>query len=521
MGICIALTGASGNMGREVLKSFIGLEFLDKINLLLEDKKRERKLFKTLNKNYPGLFNVVWGTVASEENCNKLIQGAAYVFHLAAIIPPMADHDFEGTVQTNNIGVKCLLRAIEKQENQPKLVHISTVGIYGNRDYHHPWGRVGDPLLPSAYDVYSIEKLKGERAVLSSSVKTWAVLRQTGVLHKNLLHDNISDGLLFHTPYNVPIEWVTAHDSGILLRNLLVQDYNNTLDPNFWKKVYNIGGGEVNRVTGYETFQEGFGIIGVTTESFMKPNWNATRNFHCMWYLDSHILNDYFHFQTESVHQFWQDILNTHKYFKLAKIVPAKLLSKMVLGPLLKDENAPYHWAKINSVGRVTAAFGSMEDFNNLPTEWENFNVLCKGKGWNGEDINYQQMKNFDLATKYKLNHGYDESKPDSELGIEDMKSAAAFRGGKLISTSMTKGDLYTPLEWESYSGKRFILSPYAVIKAGHWDAIEDIPEPWNYDELAKNNPFYAQIWYDTHKETEDYVYYHENEEPKFKKIGE
>jgi len=46
MGITIALTGASGNMGREVLKSFLELDFLDKINLLLENKKRERKFSK-------------------------------------------------------------------------------------------------------------------------------------------------------------------------------------------------------------------------------------------------------------------------------------------------------------------------------------------------------------------------------------------------------------------------------------------------------------------------------------------
>jgi len=433
----------------------------------------------------------------------------------------MADHDFEGTHQTNNIGVKCLLRAIERQKEQPKLVHISTVGIYGNRDYHHPWGRVGDPLLPSPYDVYSIEKLKGERAVLESRVNTWAVLRQTGVLHANLLQDNISDGLLFHTPYNVPIEWVTAHDSGVLLKNLLHQDYNGTLDPDFWKKVYNIGGGEENRVTGYETFQEGFGIIGVTTESFMKPNWNATRNFHCMWYLDSYVLNDYFNFQSESIHGFWQNILETHKYFKAAKIIPAKTLSKLVLGPLLKDENAPWHWVQTGSVGRVTAAFGSMEDFNNLPSEWENFNVLAKGKTWEGETIDYADMKDFAKANRYKLDHGYDESKPDSELDIEDMRQAAEFRGGKCVSESMVKGDLYTPLEWETHAGKKFILSPYAVIKAGHWDAVSDLPEPWNYDELAKTNKFYAQIWYDTHKEDEDYVYYHDGTEPKMKKIGE
>ena len=37
------------------------------------------------------------------------------------------------------------------------------------------------------------------------------------------------------------------------------------------------------------------------------------------------------------------------------------------------------------------------------------------------------------------FSHGYDESKPESELDIEDMRSAAKFRGGKLISEKMKR----------------------------------------------------------------------------------
>ena len=517
MNIKIGLTGGSGNMGVEALKQFLELEFIDKINLLLRNKKRNHSFAKKLKKQYPNKINVIYGNIENQDDCLKLVEGTSYIFHLAALIPPMADHNFEQTDLTNNVGVKNLLRAIEKQKNQPKLIHISTVGIYGNRDYHHPWGRVGDPLLPSPYDVYSITKLKGERAVLESNVKSWVILRQTGVLHKNLLKDNISDGLLFHTPYNVPIEWVTAEDSGVLLRNILVQDYKQTIDEKFWKKVYNIGGGELNRVTGYETFQEGFGVMGVSVEEFMKPNWNATRNFHCMWFLDSHILNDYFNFQSQSLHSFWEDILNSHKYFKLAKIISPKLLSKLVLGPLLKDENAPYYWVKNELTPRVIAVFGSVEQYNSLPETWDNFPVLAKGRTPDNEIIDYNELKDISHAEKYLLNHGYDENKKDEDIDIDDLREAALFRGGKLISTSMVKGDLYTPLEWESHSGRRFILSPYAVIKAGHWDAIQELPEPWNYDELAKTNPFYAQIWYDTHSENEENRYYFDGDVAKIK----
>ena len=99
--------------------------------------------------------------------------------------------------------------------------------------------------------------------------------------------------------------------------------------------------------------------------------------------------------------------------------------------------------------------------------------------------------------------------KPDGELDIEDMRGAAAYRGGKCLSGSMTKGDLYTKLQWECHDGHTFWASPYTVLKAGHWCPVCCQPEPWDFDRLAKFMPFYAQVWYDTHarEENTEYVF--------------
>lgn len=90
----------------------------------------------------------------------------------------------------------------------------------------------------------------------------------------------MKDGLMFHTCFNVPLEWVTARDSGLLIKNVIKRDYEENGVKNFWKRCFNIGGGARNRVTGYDTFNEGFEIIGGSTEKFMKPGWNSIRNFH-------------------------------------------------------------------------------------------------------------------------------------------------------------------------------------------------------------------------------------------------
>ncbi len=107
-----------------------------------------------------------------------------------------------------------------------------------------------------------------------------------------------------------------------------------------------------------------------------------------------------------------------------------------------------------------------------------------------------------------RLDHGYDENKPKSELDLEDMKSAARFRGGECLSGSMVKGDLTTKLKWRCAFGHEFEGSPTLILLAGHW-CPECTPPPWNYDEIAKVNPFFAQVWYPNH-DRDECCYYDE-----------
>ena len=523
MGIKIAMTGASGNMGVESLKQILELDCVDKIKLLLVNGLRERKDAAKWKKQYGDRIEIFFGDVACYDDCAKLVEGVDYVLHLAAVIPPKADHFPKETDDCNRLGTINLVDAVCKMEKQPKFVHISTVATYGHRDFKHPWGRVGDPLLPSAYDEYAESKVKGERYVLDSDLSCWAILRQTGILYDNMLMANMGDGLMFHTCYNVPIEWVTSKDSGLMMKHLIERDVNGTLDSSFWKRCYNIGGGASNRITGFETFDKGFKIIGGSTEKFMDPDWNATRNFHCFWFEDSKVLNDYLDFQRHSFDDYWDEVASKYKYFALAKIFPPRFISALALKPLLKNNNAPKYWLKHGLEGRVIAACGGMEKFKSASKSWDDFNVLCKNKNPDtGEFIDYDDMRREDKIVEngYRLDHGYDETKPNAELDIEDMQAAAAFRGGKCISETMQKGDLYTKLEWECHDGHRFFASPYTILKAGHWCPECSMPSPWDYDRLAKDNPFYAQIWYDTHDKDENNVYwFDENHNPQYRKI--
>ena len=513
--VIVAITGGTGNMGQATVPQILELDQVEKVKLLVLNSTKDKKEAAKYKKKYGDRVEIIYGNIANIYDCKKLVKDAAYVINMAAVIPPTADYYPEKAIECNYYGAKALVHAIEEiRHNQPKFIHISTVATYGNRDYQHPWGECADPLLPSVYDSYGMSKVKGELVVMESKIEVWSVIRQTGMLHKNLFKDNLNGGLMFHTPYNVPMEWSTQNDSGLLLKNIIKRDLDGEVD-NFWRGVYNLGCGDGCRITGYDTFEQGFSIISGSTEKFMKPNWNATRNFHCMFFLDSDVLENMFHFQRETVKGFWQQVIKDHPIFALAKGVQPALISELAIKPLLKDSNSPRQWLADNDEGRVIAAFGSKEAAENLPEKWEDFPVFCKGKGDKGEDLDYEAIKDIKNVDKYgfRLKHGYDETKPTEELDIEDMQQAAEFRGGQCLSPSMEKGNLYKKLKWECADGHKFKMTPFAILKAGHWcPECCETQGVWNFDHVAKKSPFHAQIWYDTHAKDENYLYWYDDD---------
>ena len=135
----------------------------------------------------------------------------------------------------------------------------------------------------------------------------------------------------------------------------------------------------------------------------------------------------------------------------MGKIVPPSLISFFAIQRLLPHPNSPTYWRKNNEDGKIIAYFGSLENFDNLPKKWEDFNLLFENKDSEGNYIDYKAL---------------------------------------------------------------------LVIKAGHW-CEECMPDyTWSFDILSKKNPFFAQVWYDSHDKDEDMIYYFdENFKAHYKKV--
>ena len=350
----IAMTGTSGNMGREVLKQTMELPEVEFVRVLLSPKKKNDKLAKQYLGRYGKRIGILRGSVADEKICKRLAEGMDYVLHMAAVIPPRSDASFRDSEECNYRGAVAIVNAVKATFPQPKYIHISTVALYGNRNEKHPFGRVGDPLLVSAFDAYAMHKLAGERYCLEAGLNCFAVLRQTAMLHPNMMHDNISDGLMFHTCLNAPLEWVSSRDSGYLLKRVFERDGKGEI-PTFWNKIYNIGAGKKAMQTGYDTFKDGFSIIGGSAEKFFRPEWLAARNFHGLWFADGGELEELFGYQRDDPTSYWKEIGRHHKLYALGKFVPRPLIDLFLFRRLRNHPNSPYRWKKNGDAARVFA----------------------------------------------------------------------------------------------------------------------------------------------------------------------
>lgn len=478
----VFLTGATGHMGWATMNEFLQYPDLFEVTVLARPSKKNRKLLSA----YGEKIKIVWGDLTVYDDVLRGVTGSDYVLHVGGLVSPQTDYYPNRTRRVNRLAAENVVKAILAQPNNEeiKVCYIGSVAQTSDRNEPIHWGRTGDPICISVYDHYAISKTIAERTFVESGIKHWVSLRQSGILYPEILK-NI-DPIMFHVPLRGVLEWATVEDSARAMVNLCRFD----LPEDFWCRFYNIGSGPDYRLTNYEFECKLLKSINCPSpEKIFDTKWFVLRNFHGQWYSDSQVLEDYLHFRANiPVDEYFKQMSEKlPKYYKLAKIAPAPII-KMVMKQIAnKDIWGTQNWIKTNNKNRINAYYGSMEAYNNI-------------KPWEEADLSRPS----DVQTL--LNHGFDESKPREEWTIEDMQQAAAFRGGKCISETMVKGDWRTPLEWECQFGHRFKASPALILLGGHW-CPECLPTPWNYDEIAKGNPFFAQVWTPLHSPDEHNFY--------------
>ncbi|MGZ4914613.1 MAG: NAD-dependent epimerase/dehydratase family protein [Halobacteriota archaeon] len=465
----VLLTGGSGSMGSEAFKELLRRRDRYDISLLLRPQRGRRKAYAKYE-NMEGV-KIVWGDIREKSDVEEAVAGADHVLHVAALIPPMADKLPKTCVRTNYDGTQNLLAAIKRRTeagDDVSFVYISSVAIYGDRLPPYHMLRVGDPIRPSIGDVYATTKANSERAVIESGLRRWAILRQTYIAIPNAL--TLLDPILFHQPLDTRIELITNQDAGYgVVQTLEAPD-------GFYRRVYNMSGGPKCRVVYSDYLERMMHIFGCGDyRKLFQRNWFASRNFHCGWFADGDVLNNYL--------GHWRQTLDDH-YAQVTDNIPFSLKVGTRIGPkflmraYLRRIADPLKWIERGDVENVKAFFGSRSAWERIP-------------GWDTPP----DGENLETSLK-KREENYRE---DFQKTIEGMEMLAATRGGRCNSNEYV--DDAVPLKWSCGRNHRWTASP-ALVRAGHW-CPECAPPPWDYDAVAKVDPLIAQYHYANHSPEE------------------
>lgn len=493
----VFLTGATGTMGWAGLQELLAHKENYVIRVLARPSNKNKVLLAPIEKDV----EIVWGDLRNYGDVLRGVTGADVVLHVGGMVSPKADYQPTQTRKINMAGAANVTKAVLAQgDNQPKVVYVGSVAQMGDRREPLHWCRTGDPICVSAYDHYGVTKVAAERLITDSGIKKWVSLRQSGILYPAILKNY--DPIMFHVPVRGVLEWATVEDSGRLLERVCRPD----VPEEFWKRYYNIGSGKEYRISNYKFECLLMEVIGCPHPTkIFNSNWFATRNFHGAWYLDSDVLENYLHFRENvPIKEYFRRLAASPEVpagirfaskTKVAKLVPhiVKLAMRVMAN---SKEHGTQWWIKNRVEQRIHAYYGSLEAYRAIPS-------------WDKMDLTEPSEQ------AVVLDHGYDETKPMSEFTIEDMQQAAAFRGGKCLSETMVKGDWDTRLTWQSASGHQFEASPRLILLGGHWDYLdmpwpykgEDGERPWHWDAVAKENPFFAQIWTPLHDKDENNIY--------------
>lgn len=371
---------------------------------------------------------IVWGNATDFDDVMQAMEGADWVLNAMAYISPIADYYPKNAKAVNIDAVENNIRAIEAQPNgidHIRYIHTGTVTETGDRQPPIHWGRVGDPLNPSVFDYYAITKIAGERAILESNLRYWVSIRMSYVIPTEFKqYMKLQDPIMFHMPLRTCIENISNRDAGFGLINAL----SIPKESDFWRRVYNMGGGDGMRITAHKYMQQTYRMLGLSRhERTTERNWYALRNFHLQYYLDSHVCHHYLNYWRDSMNDVWQTLQKKSTPFPiktlsfLCKYNPlirriVENQTRRILKYMVKHYvNGTRNWYENKKDQRIFAFFKNYKTYEFIP-DWKIMDL--------GDD---------NKSIAIVLEHGYDENKP--QLNLADLQEAAHFRGGRCLSS--------------------------------------------------------------------------------------
>ncbi len=287
--IKVLLTGAFGNVGLSTIEELLKKGYLIRIFEVFNKKNSH------LAKNYsnPNI-EIVWGDIRNYKMVEQVVEGMDVVLHVAGIIPPLADKLPEFAESVNVGGTSNIIKAIEKQQNKPKLVFTSSISVYGDR-LQNPYIKLSDPLIPSKGDHYAEQKIKCEALIRESSLD-FAIYRLSYITSLDKLQ---LDPIMYDVPLDTCLEICDTKDVGLALANAVESK-------GIWGEILHIAGGKQCRTTYRKYLTKMLDLFGVGVMKLPKEAF-ATGNFHC-GYMTTKKSQNLLHFQRTTLKDYYNQV---------------------------------------------------------------------------------------------------------------------------------------------------------------------------------------------------------------------
>lgn len=310
--IRVLLTGASGSVGYEVLKQLTAQDKQFEVTVFDVKTSKSSRLFKP----FENRIRLVYGDITQLHHSAEACKGIDYAIHLAAIIPPKADEHKQLAQQVNVEGTRNLISNLENYSPNAFIAYSSSVSVYGDR-VKNPFIRVSDELKPSDRDYYAETKIASEEIVRLGKLR-WTIFRLSAIMGAQ--NHKISP-LMFHMPLNTPVEITTPEDTARAFVNAAHK--TDALNG----RIFNLGGGEQNRILYRDLLAKNFQIFGLGKFSLPEKAF-AEKNFHCGYYIDGDELEDILHFR--------RDTLDTYLKKVVESVSPLQYFFTRLVAPLAK-----------------------------------------------------------------------------------------------------------------------------------------------------------------------------------------
>lgn len=316
--ITVLLTGAGGNIGREIVEMMVRRTYRYRLRVFDLDTPKNREFFDRFGEKV----EVFLGDITDPQTLIEATENVDVVIHTVSIIPPIANDHPELTRKVNVGGTLNLINVLKEKAPHAMVILASSIATYGDR-LLNPFIKVGDPQIPAPGDIYAATKIEMEKIIQESGLR-WTIYRLSAIMG---VGNHYSPKLMFRMPLEQIIEICTPRDTARAFVHTL--EHLDEVEG----QIFNLGGGLECTTTYGKFLASNMEAYGLAPMDFPAHAF-AQKNFHCGYYEDGDKLEEILHFRRDTLADYYAMVADSTPILQklatkaISKIVKSYLLSK-------------------------------------------------------------------------------------------------------------------------------------------------------------------------------------------------